>query len=71
MENAEEKFKTGDRVRRTSVQGPLGTVQSVRVESIRQAIKVDETEPPSMTVTVLWDNGTVSHLVPDGLERVT
>lgn len=69
MENSEPKFKTGDRVKRVQGEGPLGTVQGVRVETTRQVIKVDETEPPSVTVTVLWDNGTVSHLVPDGLEK--
>lgn len=68
MENLEEKFKKGDRVRRAKMQGPVGTVQSVRVETLRQTIKVDETETPGVTVTVLWDNGTLSHLVPDSLD---
>ena len=64
------EFKTGDRVKRVDSEGPLGTVQKVRVETVRQSIKVDETEPPGVTVTVLWDNGTLSHFVPGGLQTV-
>ncbi len=62
------QFKTGDRVKRRETEGPFGTVQKVRVETMRQSIKLDSSEPPGITVTVLWDNGSVSHFVPDGLE---
>jgi hypothetical protein len=68
--NVEVDFKTGDRVRKAGTAGPDGTVERVRVETMRETIKVDETEPPSVTVTVLWDNGTLSHFVPGGLEKV-
>ena len=63
-------FKSGDRVRRTDTEGPLGTVHKVRIETVRQSIKVEGAEPPGVTVTVLWDNGTSSHFVPAGLELV-
>ena len=63
-------YKTGDRVKRTGSPGPYGTVNKVREESIRTSIKQEPGEPPGITVTVLWDNGTVSHFVPDGLECV-
>jgi hypothetical protein len=59
----------GDRVRRIGAAGPLGTVQKIRTETVRQSIKVDGAEPPGITVTVLWDNGTKSHFVPSGLEK--
>jgi len=62
------ELKKGDRVKRVGREGPLGTVQQVRVESIRSTMKNDSNEPPGVTVTVLWDNGTLSHFVPDGLE---
>ena len=64
------EFKTGDRVKRAAVNGPLGTVQKVRVEIVRNQLKLEGGEPPGVTVTVLWDNGTLSHFVPDGLEKV-
>jgi hypothetical protein len=72
QENGEElSVKTGDRVRRSDSDGPFGTVKTVRVETIRQSIKTDSGEPPGVTVTVLWDNGTISHFVPGGLEKVS
>jgi hypothetical protein len=64
-----ESFQTGDKVRRAGSPGPLGIVQKVRVESTRTSLKEEGAEPPGVTVTVLWDNGTVSHFVPNGLER--
>jgi hypothetical protein len=64
-----EEFKTGDRVKRSGQGGALGTVQKVRVEIVRTTLKEDSNEPPGVTVTVLWDNGTLSHFVPEGLER--
>ena len=71
-DTVECSFKPGDRVRRKdnssgSASGPLGTVQKVRVETFRQSIKLDRSEPPGITVSVLWDNGTLSHFVPEGL----
>lgn len=63
-------YVTGDRVKRVDSEGPFGTVQKIRVETVRQSIKVDGTEPPGVTVTVLWDNGTSSHFVPGGLVKI-
>ncbi len=68
MEDVEVYFKQGDRVKRAGTDGPLGTVKGVRIESVRQSIRNDKGDPPGVTVTVLWDNGTLSHFVPDGLE---
>lgn len=68
--NEESKFKPGDRVKRMETNGPEGTVERVRIETVRQSIKLDEGEPPGISVTVLWDNGTKSHFVPGGLEKV-
>lgn len=67
-----QKFRVGDRVIRAGVSGPHGTVKKVRVEvlgpSLREA--ANGQEPAGVTVTVLWDNGTMSHLIPDGLETI-
>ena len=65
----EQEFKPGDRVKRSKIESPFGTVKKVRVETTRTTIKEDKTEPPGVTVTVLWDNGTLSHFVPEGLEK--
>ena len=62
-------FQKGDRVKRSGTVGPMGTVQNIRVETVRQSIKVDGAEPPGIAVTVLWDNGTKSHFVPGALEK--
>lgn len=67
--NSSTKFKTGDRVKRIDTDGPMGSVEKVRIETVRQSIKLDESEPPGVTVTVLWDNGTKSHFVPEGLVK--
>ena len=61
-------FEKGDRVRKIESTGPFGTVQRVRIETVRQSIK-ETKEAPGVTVTVLWDNGTLSHFVPDGLAK--
>ena len=61
-------FATGDRVKQTGSEGPCGTVQKVRVETVRKSIKESD-EQPGITVTVLWDNGTTSHFIPEGLEK--
>ena len=68
MDEVEMKFKEGDRVRRIANTGPVGTVTKVRVERTRATVKDVNDEPPAITVSVLWDNGTFSHFVPDGLE---
>jgi hypothetical protein len=62
------KFKQGDRVVRAGIPGPKGTVQKIRIESIRNTIKEEGKEEPGVAVTVLWDNGTLSHFIPEGLE---
>jgi hypothetical protein len=69
--NHQIPFSTGDRVKKKDTEGPFGTVQHVRLETIRQTITEQRTEPPGITVTVLWDNGTTSHFVPNGLELET
>lgn len=58
-------------MKRVETDGPFGTIKKIRVETVRQSIKEDATEPPGVTVTVLWDNGTLSHFVPAGLEKVS
>ena len=65
-----KKFTVGDRVKRKEIHGPVGTVEKVRVEAVHDSIKnnSDDQEPPTETVTVMWDNGTVSHFIPEGLE---
>ena len=65
----ELNFQKGDRVKRLGTGGPWGTVQNIRIETVRQSIKVDGAEPPGVAVTVLWDNGTKSHFVPGALEK--
>ncbi len=64
-------FKPGDRVARADgLVGPTGTVQNIRVEVIRSSLKPSISEAPGLAITVLWDNGTLSHFVPDGLRKV-
>lgn len=62
-------LKVGDRVKRAEAPGPVGTIKQIREESIRGSLKA-ETEEPAVTVTVIWDNGTESHFVPEGLQTV-
>lgn len=66
------ELNVGDRVRRKGIPGPQGTVQQYRVERVRSSIREtkSEDEGPSVMVSVLWDNGTLSHFVPDGLEKI-
>ncbi len=66
---SECSFTSGDRVKRISTEGPFGTVKKIRVETVRQSIKTEGGEPPGVTVTVLWDNGTLSHFIPASLEK--
>ena len=64
-------LKAGDRVRRIDGgPGPKGTVQNVRIESVRSSLKPNTSEPLGVAITVLWDNGTSSHFVPEGLEKI-
>lgn len=66
----DSSFKPGDRVKRADgLSGPVGTVQNIRVEVVRSSLKPSISEAPGVAITVLWDNGTVSHFVPDGLKR--
>lgn len=63
-------FKAGDRVvRLDGVAGPMGTVQNIRTEVTRSSLKPDTSEPPGIAITVLWDNGTISHFVPEALKK--
>ena len=66
------KFKSGDRVSRVGITGPQGTVKKVRVEAVGPTLKESKEgqEGPGVTVTVLWVNGTTSHLVPEGLQKL-
>ncbi len=65
-------LQAGDRVVRSGTSGPQGTIQKVRVERVRESLKENQAgkEPPGVTVTVLWDNGTSSHFVPHALSKV-
>ena len=68
MSEEQVDFKSGDRVKRKGSSGPEGTVQKIRFETIKQTMKTDDVDQPGVTVSVLWDNGTLSHFIPDGLE---
>lgn len=69
-------FEPGDRVVHIDQEsgavlpGPSGTVQNIRIETVRSSLKPNENEPLGMAVTVLWDNGTLSHFVPESLRKV-
>ena len=62
-------FNRGDRVKRFETEGPFGTVENIRIETVRQSIK-ESNQAPGIAITVLWDNGTKSHFVPGALEKV-
>lgn len=64
------RFKAGDKVVRNGTKGPTGVVQNIRIETTKNTIKQDGLEEPGVAVTVLWDNGTTSHFVPEGLEKI-
>ncbi len=70
--STQTKITEGDRVVRADTKGPVGTVQKVRMDTTRTSIKEEESmeQIAGVTVTVLWDNGTLSHFVPDSLQRV-
>lgn|GEM_PF-1289937 len=63
--------QVGDTVIRKGVPGPRGIVDGIRVETTRPTLRQEEGEPPGVTVSVLWDNGTTSHFVPNGVEVVS
>lgn len=65
-------FKPGDRVVRAEGSGPQGTVRVVREERATESIKESSEgkEKLGITVTVLWDNGTSSHFVPEALNKL-
>ena len=65
---AASAFVPGDRVKRKDLPGAVGTVQKVRSETAQSSIKSDKAVPTE-TVTVLWDNGTLSHFIPEGLVK--
>jgi len=63
-------FQAGDLVQRVVKPGSVGIVQKIRVETVRSSLRAGSSEGPGITVTVLWDNGTISHFIPDGLEKI-
>jgi len=67
------EFKVGDQVVRRGQAGPVGIVRKIRQETVRTSLKesTDGEEEAAVTVTVLWDNGTTSHFVPEGLETAS
>lgn len=70
-------FEPGDRVIHIdevsgqAMPGPAGTVQNIRIETVRSSLKPKENEPLGIAITVLWDNGTVSHFVPESLKKIS
>ena len=67
-EKVDLRFKVGDRVFCPEIEGPYGTVEKVRVETTVSSIRKEGRESPGVTVSVLWDNGTRSHFVPESLK---
>ena len=67
-----ERPNVGDRVVRKGKPGVFGTVTDIHVETVRESLKESQEgqEPPSVVITVVWDNGTISHFIPEGLEVV-
>lgn len=69
-------FEPGDRVIHIddatgkALPGPSGTVQNIRVETVRSSLKPNDNDPLGIAITVLWDNGTISHFVPESLKKV-
>ena len=71
MDNsAELDFKVGDRVVRPDIDGPEGVIQNIRIETVKMSVKKDGQEQPGVAISVLWDNGTLSHFVPSALKKV-
>lgn len=66
----EINLKEGDRVVQVSGKGPQGVVQAIRIETTRVSVNDAVKEAPGVSVTVLWDNGTTSHFIPEALEKI-
>jgi hypothetical protein len=63
------EFKIGDRVSQKDIEGPVGTIRQIREETKKSAARASGKEGPGVTVQILWDNGTLSHLIPENLEK--
>lgn len=63
----EASFKIGDRVVRAETQGPAGTIFKVRSDTGHTSNRDRGKNDKGLTITVLWDNGTLSHFIPEGL----
>ena len=70
-DNMELDFRVGDRVIRPDIDGPSGVIQNIRVETVKMSVKKDGQEQPGVAISVLWDNGTLSHFVPSALKKVS
>lgn len=57
----------GDRVRRSTGEGCLGTVLDVRTEVVVSTLEMKE---KGLIVAVQWDNGTMSYFGPEGLNKM-
>ena len=64
-------FKIGDKVVVNGKKGPIGVVKEIRIETMRTSAKEKDKEGLGMSVTVIWDNGTISHFVPEALEKLS
>ena len=69
-DSIELDFKVGDRVIRPDVDGPAGVIHNIRVETVKMSVKKDGQEQPGVAISVLWDNGTLSHFVPSALKKL-
>ena len=63
----EGSYKIGDRVVRSETTGPTGTVTKVRSDTGHASKRDREKDEKGTTIAVLWDNGTLSHFIPEGL----
>jgi len=62
--------RQANRVRKTGTEGPLGTVERVRIEPcVRRSKSMNRTAQRNRHCAV-GTNGTLSHFVPGGLEKV-
>ena len=68
MTEQNQSFEAGARVVRQGTAGPKGTVQKVRTDTVRSSIVNSKDMDRGTTVTVIWDNGTVSHYISGSLE---
>lgn len=58
--------KSEDQISTFSTRGCIGTVKALREEA---TLAQKESRDRSIMVQVLWDNGTLSYLGPEGLEN--